>query len=191
MFNYCPFCGSKKISFERNKVFRCPDCGFVYYHNIAAATGCVISVPDADSGAGGRILLLVRGKEPAKGKLDLPGGFVDLEEGALEGLLRELREEIGWTPPVPAGLSLAKVFTLFASFPNVYPYRNIVYNTCDLFFSLSAPGLSEKNLHLEAAEIAGVRFTRPEEINFDEVAFDSTKRAIKAYIESVAVNQDL
>ncbi|MDR1588120.1 MAG: NUDIX domain-containing protein [Treponema sp.] len=182
MFNYCPSCASQKIRFERGKVFRCPDCGFVYYHNIAAATGCVISVPDADGG-GEKILLLVRGKEPTKDKLDLPGGFVDLEEGALEGLLRELREEIGWTPTVPAGLSPAKVFTLFASFPNVYPYRNIVYNTCDLFFSLSAPGLSEKDLRLEAAEISGVRFTRPEEINFDEVAFDSTKRAIKAYIK--------
>ncbi|MDR1318401.1 MAG: NUDIX domain-containing protein [Treponema sp.] len=183
MFNYCPSCGSKKISFERNKVFRCPDCGFVYYHNIAAATGCVISVPGADAGRDGeKIMLLVRGKDPAKGKLDLPGGFVDIGEGAPEGLLRELREEIGWEPPVPEGLSPAGAFTLFASFPNVYPYKNIVYNTCDLFFTLSAPGLSEKDLCLEPAEIAGVRFVRPREINFDELAFDSTRRAIKAYI---------
>jgi ADP-ribose pyrophosphatase YjhB (NUDIX family) len=183
MFNFCPSCGSKKISFERNKVFRCPDCGFVYYHNVAAATGCVISVPGADGErAGERILLLVRGKEPARGGLDLPGGFVDPGEGAPEGLLREIREELGWTPPLPPGLSALGIFTLFASFPNVYPYKNIVYNTCDLFFALSAPGLSEKDLHPEAAEIAGVRFIRPEEINFDEVAFDSTKRAIKAYI---------
>jgi 8-oxo-dGTP pyrophosphatase MutT (NUDIX family) len=184
MFTFCPSCASKNIAFEQGKVFRCPDCGFVYYHNTAAASGCVISVPRA--GGGERIMLLVRGKEPAKGRLDLPGGFVDPGEGVLEGLCRELREEIGWTPPIPPGASLAQVFTLFASFPNVYPYKNIVYNTCDLFFTLSAPGLSEKDLRLEEAEIAGVRFVKPEEINLGEIAgdlaFESTRRAIQAYL---------
>jgi ADP-ribose pyrophosphatase YjhB (NUDIX family) len=170
MFTYCPSCGSERIVFERNKVFKCPDCGFSYYHNIAAATGCVID-------AGGRVALLVRGKEPGRGKLDLPGGFVDLGEGALEGLRREIREELGWTPPGDAA------FTFLASFANVYPYKNIVYNTCDLFFTLSAPGLSEKDLVLEEKEIAGVEFLEPGEIDPDRVAFDSTRRALTAYRE--------
>jgi ADP-ribose pyrophosphatase YjhB (NUDIX family) len=171
MFRYCPACGSPDIRFERGKVFRCP-CGFVYYHNTAAAMGCVISV-------GGTILLLIRGKEPAKGKLDLPGGFVDPGEGALEGLRRELREEIGWEPPLPD----IEAFTLFASFPNTYPYKNISYNTCDLFFTLSAPDLTEKNLCLADGEIAGVRFVRPEEVNMDDLAFDSTRRALRVFTE--------
>lgn len=161
-------------------MFRCPDCGLVYYQNTAAATGCVISAPVPDGGE--RLMFLVRGKDPAKGKLDLPGGFVDPGEGVFEGLCRELREEIGWTPPVPPGASLSRVFTLFASFPNIYPYKNIVYNTCDLFFTLSAPGLREQDLRLEAAEIAGVRFVKPDEIDFDELAFDSTRRALRAYL---------
>jgi 8-oxo-dGTP pyrophosphatase MutT (NUDIX family) len=183
MFTFCPCCASRNISFEKGKVFRCPDCGFVYYQNTAAATGCVISVPEAEGG-GERLMLLVRGKEPAKGKLDLPGGFVDNGEGAFEGLCRELREEIGWTPPIPPGASPARVFTLFASFPNVYPYKNIVYNTCDLFFTVSAPGLCETDLRLEAEEIAAVRFVRPGEIDYDEIAFDSTRRALRAYCTS-------
>jgi 8-oxo-dGTP pyrophosphatase MutT (NUDIX family) len=174
MFHYCPSCGSRDIQFERGRVFRC-SCGFVYYHNTAAATGCIISVD-------GKILLLVRGKEPAKGKLDLPGGFVDPGEGALEGLRRELREEIGWEPPLPLpGNTDAGVFSLFASFPNVYPYKNIVYNTCDLFFTLSAPGLTPGDLRLAEGEIAGVRFVKPGEVNMDELAFDSTRRAIGAF----------
>jgi 8-oxo-dGTP pyrophosphatase MutT (NUDIX family) len=185
MFRYCPACASQNIVFRDGKSFRCPDCGFVYYHNIAAATGCVIRIPDAVSTNknGERLVFLVRGKEPAIGKLDLPGGFVDLHEGALEGLYRELKEEIGWTPPLSEGVSLADVFTLFASFPNVYPYKGIIYNTCDLFFSLTAPGLTEQDLSLEEAEIAGVRLLRPNEINFDDFAFDSTKWAVKAYLE--------
>jgi 8-oxo-dGTP pyrophosphatase MutT (NUDIX family) len=174
MFKFCPSCASEKIGFSGN-VFRCPDCGFVYYHNTAAATGCIISV-------GERLMFLVRGKEPAKGKLDLPGGFVDPGEGALDCLYRELREEIGWTPPVPPGAPLTEVFTLVASFSNVYPYKNIPYNTCDLYFSLHAPGLSERDLRLQPEEVTAVRFLKPEEINYDEIAFDSTRQAVRAYL---------
>jgi ADP-ribose pyrophosphatase YjhB (NUDIX family) len=167
MFRYCPICGSSDIRFEEGKVFRCP-CGFVYYHNTAAATGCIISV-------GHTVLFLVRGKEPAKGKLDLPGGFVDPGEGAFEGLRRELREELGWEPPAETAISL------FASFPNIYPHKNILYNTCDLFFTLEAPDLNEENFHLEAEEVAGVRFIRPEDLNLDDLAFDSTRQALHAF----------
>jgi len=181
MFKFCPMCASEKISFSGGNVFRCPDCGLVYYHNTAAATGCVISVPDEGTG-GERILLLVRGKEPGKGKLDLPGGFVDPGEGALEGLYREIQEELGWSPPVLQGAPLTKVFTLFASFPNVYLYKDIPYNTCDLYFSLSAPGLRMDDLRPRQGEIAAIRLLKPEEIDFNEFAFDSTRRAIRAYL---------
>jgi 8-oxo-dGTP pyrophosphatase MutT (NUDIX family) len=177
-------CASKKIIFADSKVFHCPDCGFVYYHNTAAATGCVISVPETDGGGfpAERIMFLVRGKEPAQGKLDLPGGFVDPGEGVLEGLYRELREEIGWAPPVPDGAQLTEIFTLFASFSNVYPYKKIKYNTCDLYFYLHAPNLREQDLRLERGEITAVRFLKPEDIEYTEIAFDSTRRAVRAYL---------
>jgi len=173
MFQYCPSCGEKGIRLERNK-FSCPSCGFVYFHNTAAATGCVIQ-------AGERIVMLVRGREPGMGKLDLPGGFVDPGEGILEGLLRELREELSWEPPILPGQSLADVFKLFASFPNVYLYKNIPYNTCDVYFTVSAPGLLEKDLKAEADEITEIRFLRPGEIDLNDMAFESTRRAIEAF----------
>jgi ADP-ribose pyrophosphatase YjhB (NUDIX family) len=176
MFTFCPVCASKNITFEKGKYFHCPDCGFVYYHNTAAATGCIIE-------ADGRLLFLVRGKEPSPGKLDLCGGFVDPGEGALEGLYREIREEIGWSPPVPQGASLAETFTFFASFHNRYPYKNIIYNTCDMYFYFSAPGLCESDLVLEKAEIDAVRFLKPEEIDMEEIAFESTRRAVQAYLQ--------
>ncbi|GHV11936.1 hypothetical protein FACS189491_04050 [Spirochaetia bacterium] len=170
MFKYCPSCGSEKITFDNSHKWSCPDCGFVYYHNTAAATGCVISTRQG-------IMLLVRGKDPARGKLDMPGGFVDPGEGAFEGLRRELREEIGWVPPTGAALKL------FASFPNIYPYKNIVYNTCDLFFTIDAPDLTEADLKIQADEIDGVAFVKPADINLDDMAFESTRRAIQAYLE--------
>ena len=188
MFTFCPACASKKIHFAEGRVFRCPECGFVYYHNTAAATGCIISVPCAqDNGANEHLVFLIRGKEPEKGKLDLPGGFIDPGEGVLDGLYRELREEIGWTPPVPEGAPLTEVFTLFASFSNVYPYKNIDYNTCDMYFYLRAPGLREQDLVLERGEVSAVRFLKPQDIDFNVFAFNSTKRAVRAYLAGYAL----
>jgi ADP-ribose pyrophosphatase YjhB (NUDIX family) len=170
MFKFCPACASTKIIFKDNKSFKCPDCGFTYYHNTAAATGCVVSTRRG-------VILLVRGKDPSKGKLALPGGFVDPGEGALEGLRRELQEEIGWVPPEGTKIEL------FASFPNIYPYKDIVYNTCDLFFTLNAPDLTEEDLHPEAGEIAGILFLKPDEVKMEELAFDSTRRAMAAFLK--------
>jgi ADP-ribose pyrophosphatase YjhB (NUDIX family) len=186
MFTFCPACASKKIIFSGGNVFRCPDCGFVYYHNTAAATGCIICVSENAfecNGSTERLLFLVRNKDPAKGKMDLPGGFVDPGEGILDGLYRELREEIGWSPPIPQGAQLTEVFTLFASFSNVYTYKKIPYNTCDVYFYLRTQGLCEQDLCLEQSEVAAVRFLRPDEINYDDIAFDSTRRAVRAYLQ--------
>ena len=179
MFNFCPSCASKSINFSEGKVFRCPDCGFTYFHNNAAATGCLIRVPQPQ---GERLVFTVRGKEPGKGFLDMPGGFIDPGEGALEGLYRELKEELDWTPEIPPGESLISVFKLYASFPNVYLYKGINYNTCDLYFSVSAPGLKRDDFHPDPVEITDVFFLKPDEIDLSKFAFESTRRAVKSYL---------
>ncbi|MDR0663226.1 MAG: NUDIX domain-containing protein [Spirochaetaceae bacterium] len=155
-----------------NRVFRCPDCGFVYYHNTAAATALI-----ADTG--GCILFTRRGKEPAAGKLDLPGGFVNPREGAVEGLIRECREELGWTPERGS-------LVLFASFPNVYPYKNIVYNTCDFYFTARIDdGLTEESFNLQQSEISGVEFIKYDEVRLEKLAFESTRLAARAYLKTL------
>jgi hypothetical protein len=63
---------------------------------------------------------------------------------------------------------------LFASFPNIYPYKNIVYNTCDMFFTVYAPDLTEEDLHPEAGEV-----------KMEDLAFDSTRKAIAAFLLNV------
>jgi ADP-ribose pyrophosphatase YjhB (NUDIX family) len=184
MFRYCPACASEKIRFEQNRVFRCPDCDFTYFHNNAAATGCIVR-----TNAG--ILFIVRGREPGKGKLDLPGGFIDAGEGAVDGLCREFIEELGINPLAPEWLADKKDsgFKFFASFPNKYPYKNISYNTCDLFFYINIPNLTEKDLQLEKDEISAVRFIKPEELDTEEIAFESLKKAIRVYLEMPTYQQ--
>jgi ADP-ribose pyrophosphatase YjhB (NUDIX family) len=123
-------------------------------------------------------VLLVRAKEPALGKLDLPGGFVNPDEGAVDGLRRECREEIGWDP--------GGGFSFLTALPNTYPYKGIVYKTCDFFFTVSAPGLREADLRLDPEEIGGVRFIRYGAVNLREIAFDSARQAVRLFLDRKA-----
>ena len=76
-------------------------------------------------------------------------------------------------------------FKFFASFPNLYTYKNIPYNTCDLFFYLDLPLLSKKDLHLEKDEISGVCFIKPGDLDMENIAFESIKKALKIYLETI------
>ena len=88
-FRFCPLCGSDRFVENNNKSKRCEACGFVYYFNPSASTVAVI-VNEKDE-----LLVVRRAKEPAKGTLDLPGGFSDCYETSEEGVVREVKEETG------------------------------------------------------------------------------------------------
>ena len=44
---------------------------------------------------GDRVLLVRRGREPSKGLWSIPGGMLELGESLVEGIRREVREEVG------------------------------------------------------------------------------------------------
>lgn len=62
------------------------------YPHPSVTTDCVIFGFD---GKQLKILLVQRGREPYKGRWAFPGGFLNIDESAEEGALRELREETG------------------------------------------------------------------------------------------------
>lgn len=64
------------------------------YPHPAVTTDCVIFGFD---GTKLQVLLIERGIEPYKGKWAFPGGFLNPDETAEEGALRELQEETGLT----------------------------------------------------------------------------------------------
>lgn len=118
-FRHCPHCGSKRFEAYDDFSKKCGDCGFTFYPNAAAATvGVILNEQD-------ELLCVRRGREPALGTLDLPGGFVDPGESITEGLLREIREEVGGE---------VIYFRFLFSFPNAYPYSGHVVHTADAFF---------------------------------------------------------
>ena len=88
-FKYCPKCGSAAFEIHNEKSKQCTDCGFVYYFNPSSATVALI-LNEKDE-----LLVCRRAKEPAKGTLDLPGGFIDMKETGEEGVSREVEEETG------------------------------------------------------------------------------------------------
>lgn len=69
------------------------DKNYTYnYPRQSVTTDCVIFGFDGNSL---KVLLIERGIEPYKGQWAFPGGFLNSEETAEEGALRELREETG------------------------------------------------------------------------------------------------
>ena len=88
-FKHCPKCGSAHFEVNNEKSKRCCDCGFVYYFNPSSATVALIMNERNE------LLVCRRAKEPAKGTLDLPGGFIDMAETGEEGVAREVKEETG------------------------------------------------------------------------------------------------
>ena len=89
VFRFCPKCGSQDFKIHNALSRHCANCGFTFYQNPRASTAAFI-LNDK-----GELLVATRGKEPAKGTLDLPGGFVDNDENAEEGMVREIKEETG------------------------------------------------------------------------------------------------
>jgi 8-oxo-dGTP diphosphatase len=59
----------------------------------------------------GRALVTVRAVEPEKGRLDLPGGFLDVGEHPADGLVREAEEELGVKIEVVGAPILLATFT--------------------------------------------------------------------------------
>ncbi len=85
---YCHLCGAKYVEGSQQP-WVCSSCGNQKYLN-ASPTADILLFDSQ-----GRALISERGIEPAKGKYDLPGGFVELEETILEGMYREAEEELG------------------------------------------------------------------------------------------------
>jgi NADH pyrophosphatase NudC (nudix superfamily) len=87
-FLYCPACASRLEDPDAEGTTTCPSCGRDWYQNPAPTVGCLII-------QNGRGLVTVRGRKPHKGRVDLAGGFLRVDEHPIAGLKREVEEELG------------------------------------------------------------------------------------------------
>lgn len=162
IFNFCPNCGSKRIAYDGRKKFTCGDCSLKYFQNVAAAAGTILECD-------GKIVLIRRGQEPGKGKLDLPGGFVDPGETAEQAARREIKEEL----KIDVG-----PLEYLGSYPNTYEYENFAYSSCDLLFYRKIDAFPTEFDEREAVELL---LMDPFEIPDDELAFQSIRMGIQLF----------
>jgi ADP-ribose pyrophosphatase YjhB (NUDIX family) len=90
---YCSRCGGTlgfgPVTGEERHRLSCAACGYVAYVNPRLV---VSTLPVTHSG---QVVLLRRGIEPGYGAWAQPGGFLEIDETATEGAVRETLEETG------------------------------------------------------------------------------------------------
>jgi mutator protein MutT len=165
-FHFCPLCGSDRFVENNFKSKRCGKCGFVYYFNPSSSTVAVI-VNEKNE-----LLAVRRAKEPAKGTLDLPGGFVDMYETAEEGMRREIKEE--------TGLEVQELQYLFSS-PNVYLYSGMGVHTIDMDYLVRVKDDTELHAADDAAECLWIPLSQ---VNPDEFGLTSIRNAVIRFLQT-------
>jgi 8-oxo-dGTP diphosphatase len=159
-FKFCPKCGhvleSRGLKAGEPPRLVCVSCGFVFYLDpkVAACTICVVD---------GGIVLLRRATDPEWGKWAFPGGFVDRGESVQDAAVRETLEE------VRLRVSVTGILDVY-SFPRSDVV--VVVYAADIVGGDLAAG--------DEAEDA--KAFPPEQIPWDDLAFESTRVALKDYL---------
>ena len=160
-FRFCPRCGGalakRAIKTHEPQRLVCQVCSFIFYQDPKVVAGVVFTLE-------GGIVLLKRGVEPAIGKWVFPGGYVDRGEAVHDAAIRETKEESNLD--VKLG-PLLNVYSYPRS-PNVI----VVYNAEVIGGTLAATD-----------ESVDARAFKHGEIPWDELAFDSTRDALRDYLK--------
>ena len=115
----------------------------------------------------GEVLVARRAKDPAKGTLDLPGGFASMHETIEETVRREILEE--------TRLEVDAVNFLF-SIPNLYEYSGFVVHTMDMFFQCKIDDFSNMKAQDDVLELL---FIPKQELNIEDFGLKSIREGIE------------
>jgi mutator protein MutT len=138
----------------------CQTCSNVFFINAASAVIALIRNERAE------FLFTRRKNEPAAGKLDLPGGFVNIGEQAEEAVKREVKEELN------LDVRVAKYYT---SLSNRYLYGGIVYFTLDLVYICMCEDLSCISANDDVSDFC---FISPLRVKMADLGLESVKGII-------------
>jgi 8-oxo-dGTP diphosphatase len=165
-YQFCPVCGgalrSLVLKGQEPPRLVCSQCDFIFYLDPKLVACSVVEMDH-------RIILLQRAMEPQKGKWVLPGGYVDRGEAVADAALRETEEECG-------------IKTLIKGLLGVYSYPGrlavvVVYVAAYVSGNLMVTDENE-----------AVRLVPPEEIPWEDLAFQSTVDALKDYCSLRAIS---
>jgi len=149
-----------------SRPFRCESCGHTSFFGPVTAVGGVITNLE------GQVLLIERAREPGLGKLGMPGGFVDPNEGAEVALRREIQEEVG--------ISVGKL-TFLMTAPNSYTYHGISLPVLDIFFSTIMT--ADQEIVHDDSEVSAWMWTDLTPAILDRLAFHSNRQALEHFLD--------
>jgi len=159
-YKFCPQCGGRLekrlIKSQEPRRLVCTACGFIFYIDPKLS---VIAVIPLDGG----VVMVRRAIEPGYGLWVVPGGFVDLGEVVEEAVVRETQEE---TLLTVRPLRLLNIY----SYPN---HRTIIAAYVTEYVS----GVLTAGDETLEARVFGLT-----EIPWPQIAFSSTKEALREYI---------
>lgn len=166
-FKHCKLCGAPVnyvVPADDNRERAvCTACGNVHYENPLNVVGTLPVWGD-------QVLLCRRNIEPRHGYWTLPAGFMELDETAAEGALRETIEEAG------ASVEMQGLYTVI----NVVRVRQLhLFYRARLLNTSFAPGPEtiEAQLFSEA------------DIPWDDLAFKTVKVTLQRYFEDRKTGQ--
>lgn len=163
LLNYCSRCGSPlahgPVRNEMRDRLACANCGFIAYVNPRLVVSTLPVTPD------GRLVLIRRAIEPGYGLWAQPGGFLEIDETAHEGAIRETLEETGYEVEPT---DVVGVYTR--------PQAAVVVIAWEARIVGGRPATS--------AETLEIRAYAPDEIPWAQLAFATTTWAIRDWVRS-------
>ncbi len=160
-YRFCPSCGgaleSRSLKEGDPPRLVCSACGFIFYLDPKVAVGTIITADDS------RIVMVRRAIEPGYGLWVFPGGYVDRGEEITSAAVREAREEAG------LDVRLDGLVNIYS-----YPGRPLII----VVYAATAVG----GRLCTDEECLEVRLFAASEIPWGELAFPSTRDALREYL---------
>jgi len=160
IYKYCPVCAGE-LKTKSSSCLVCQKCGFEFFQNSKpTASGLFLNEKQ-------EVLLLKRAISPSLGKWDTPGGFLENGEDPIDGLRREMREELSLE------IELGPILTIFIDH---YGKNEDVVYTFNVFYEAKILSDDIKLDH----ENSEYKWFAKDDIPWNDLAFQNTHHALHA-----------